>query len=250
MSRDPAPVDLDDALAVVGYGADALDGALDARLADALDHAPAAALVQRLDELRRALQAGSPRVARRGAGLVGRLLGRDVQAEAEALRLRDRLGVLIARADADAGGVRARTRVQQALLDEVERSIHAIEARTGQARDWLDAHPQAGTGSGLVASSRERLLQRLDQLDTVRAAWTIGASQLALLRDQSLDLLARYQRIRDVLLPVWRQHALGDAAAAGGQRAGEAARAHAAIESEVVAMAATLDPRPAPQAPE
>lgn len=250
MSRDPAPVDLDDALAVVGYGADALDGALDARLADALDHAPAAALVQRLDELRRALQAGSPRVARRGAGLVGRLLGRDVQAEAEALRLRDRLGVLIARADADAGGVRARTRVQQALLDEVERSIHAIEARTGQARDWLDAHPQAGTGSGLVASPRERLLQRLDQLDTVRAAWTIGASQLALLRDQSLDLLARYQRIRDVLLPVWRQHALGDAAAAGGQRAGEAARAHAAIESEVVAMAATLDPRPAPQAPE
>ena len=34
--------------------------------------------------------------------------------------------------------------------------------------------------------------QRLQQLDTVQASWSIGADQLALLRDQSLELLARY----------------------------------------------------------
>src|SRR5690606_31233212 len=119
-----------------------------------------------------------------------------------------------------------------------------------QARAWLDAHPDAGAAPGIVASPREHLLQRLAQLDTVRASWTTGAAQLTLLRDQSLDLLARYQRIRDVLLPVWRQHALGAAAQAGAARATEAARAHAAIEAEVAAMAGTLDPRHAPQAPE
>ncbi|MGY1408067.1 MULTISPECIES: hypothetical protein [unclassified Luteimonas] len=250
MSAGPAPVDLDDVLAVVGYGADALDVALESRLADALDHAPAAALVSRLDDLRRALQAGSPRAARHGTGLLGRLLGRDVQAEAEALQLRERLGVLLARADTDADDLRARSAVQQALMDEVARSIEAIDARTGQARAWLDAHPDAGAVPGIVASPRERLLQRLAQLDTVRASWTTGVAQLALLRDQSLDLLARYQRIRDVLLPVWRQHALGEAAQAGGARAADAARAHATIEAEVAAMAGTLDPRHAPQAPE
>jgi len=246
----PPPVDLADALAIVRYGSDVLDEVLDARLADALDHAPAAALVSRLDQLRRALQAGSPRAARRGTGLLGRLLGRDVQAEAEALQLRDQIGVLLARADTDADGLRARSAVQQALIDEVVRAVAAIEARTAEARAWLDAHPDAGAVPGVVASPHERLLQRLAQLDTVRASWTTGAAQLALLRDQSLDLLARYQRIRDVLLPAWRQHALGAAAQAGGLRAAEAANAHAAIEAEVAAMAGTLDPRHATQAPE
>lgn len=246
MTRDAPPVDLDDALAVVGYGADALDEALEPRLADALDHAPAQALVAHLDELRRALQADRPRAARRGTGLFGRLLGRDVQAEAEARRLRERLGVLLAQADADADGLRARSAVQQALLEDMARAMEAIAARIAQARAWLDAHPDAGAAPGVVASPRERLAQRLAQLDTVRASWTTGVAQLALLRDQSLELLARHQRIRDVLLPVWRQHALGAAAQAGGARAADAADAHAAIEAEVAAMAGTLDSRHAP----
>ena len=243
----PPPVDLDDALAVVGYGGDALDAALEPRLAEALDRAAAAALVARLDELRRALEAGHPRLARRRTGLMGRLLGRDVQAEAEARQLRDRLGVLLVRADAEAGAVRARVALQQALLGEVEAAVQAIELRSVQARQWLDAHPQAGADAdpGAIAP-RERLRQRLGQLATVSASWRTGAAQLALLRGQMLDLLARYQRIRDVLLPAWRQRALGEAAQAGAARGADAARAHAAIEAEVAAMPATLDPRQAP----
>jgi hypothetical protein len=250
MSAERPPVDLDDALAVIGYGADVLDDALEARLLDALDHTPAAALVSRLDELRRALQADSPRRSRRGTGLMGRLMGRDVVAEARALQLREQLGVLLARADEDAGTLRGRSGLQQALLDQVADAIRAVDARIAQARGWLEAHPEAGAAPGIVASPRERLQQRLMQLETARASWTTGAAQLALLRDQSLDLLARYQRIRDVLLPAWRQQALGEAAQAGGTRADAAARTHAAIEAEVVAMAGTLDSRPARQAPE
>ncbi|WP_202843696.1 hypothetical protein [Luteimonas saliphila] len=246
MNTGVPPVDLDDALAVVGYGADALDQALEARLADALDHAPAAALVTRLEELRRAMLADDPRASRRGIGLLGRLLGRDVHAETEAAHLRDRLGVLLAQADREAGALRDRSVAQHALQAEVGEAVARIGARIASARTWLDAHPDAGATQGIVASTRQRLQQRLQQLDTVQASWSIGADQLALLRDQTLDLLARYQRIRDVLLPAWRQHALGDAARAGGRRAIAAADVQAAIESEVAAMAGTLDPRPAP----
>jgi len=244
----PPPVDLDDALAVVGYGTDALDEALDARLADALDHASAAALVARLDELRRALQADRPHALRRGSGLVARLTGRDVEAEAEAERLRGRLGVLLAEADRSATELKARTVLQQGLLEETREAIARIAAAIDTARAWLQAHPDAGTVAPEMAAAapRERLERRLDQLATVQAAWSIGARQIALLRDQNLDLLARHQRIRDVLLPAWRQVALAEAARSGGARAAQAADAYAAIESEVAAMAVTLDPRHAP----
>ena len=246
MTGHGAPVDLDDTLAVVGYGADALDMALEARLADALDHAPAAALVSRLEQLRVALQADSPHAARSSTGLFGKLLGRDVQAEAEAAQLRDRLGALLAAADRDAAALESRTAVQQALLGEIERATARIGARIGHGRQWLDAHPGAGAAQGPVVAPRDRLRQRLDQLATVQASWSIGAGQLTLLRDQSLDLLARYRRIRDVLLPAWRQQALGDAARAGSRHAARAGEAQAAIESEVAAMVGTLDPQPAP----
>lgn len=251
MNAGATPVDLDDTLAVVGYGADALDDALDARLSQALDHLPAAALVARLEDLRRAMQADTPRAARRGTGLLGRLLGRDVQAEAQAVHLRERVGVLLARADRDADALRARGAVQHALQGEVETAMARIGDRIASAQAWLEAHPHAGAGTGVTAPPRQRLQQRLDQLATVQASWSIAAGQLALLRDQTVGLLARYQRIRDVLLPSWRQHALGDAAHAGSREAARAAQAQAAIETEVAAMAGTLDPQPAStQAPE
>lgn len=89
--------------------------------------------------------------------------------------------------------------------------------------------------------AHERLERRLGQLATVQATWELGARQLHLLHDQHLELLARYQRIRDVLLPTWRQGVLASAAASGAAHNTAAADAQAAIESEVAAMAATLD---------
>ena len=53
MSAADAPVDLDDALAVVVYGSDAVDAALDARLTDGLADTGAASLVARLRDLLR-----------------------------------------------------------------------------------------------------------------------------------------------------------------------------------------------------
>lgn len=243
-----APVDLDDALAVLRYGQAALDEGLEARVAAALDHVDAAALVARLDDLRRALHAGDPRRLRRGIGLFGRLAGRDVLAESEATALRARLGTLVATADRSAAALEARSIEQGRLQDEVAAAIAGIEAVIARARGWLAAHPDAGLATsaalstaGVPAAPRERLQRRLDQLATVQASRDIGLRQLALLREQNLELMARYQRIRDVLLPAWRQQALAEAGASGRRHADAAARAYAAIESEVAAMAGKLD---------
>lgn len=238
-----APVDLGDALAVLRYGEDALDEELEARMAAALDHADAAALVARLDELRRALQADDRRSARRGIGLLGRLLGRDVLAESEAAALRTRMGTLVLAADRSAAALEARAAVHQRLQDEAAAAIAGLGAAIARARDWLAAHPLDGTSAGPQGPlpPRAGLERRLDQLATVQATRELGMRQLALLHAQDLELLARYRRIRDVLLPAWRQQALAGAGATGRHRAAAAARAWAAIESEVDAMAARLD---------
>jgi hypothetical protein len=236
------PVDLDDAMAIVAYGADALDEGLDARLSAALHPDAAASLVAQLDQLRRAIQGDAARAARRGAGLLGRLWGRDVRAEADAAQLREQVGVLLLRAGDAAGSLARNAAELDAVTDALRHAIERIDLRIGQARDWLDANPQDGLARGPVVSPRERLEQRLAQLATVRQAWSLGLTQASLVREQLLGLLARHQRIRDVLVPTWRQHALGGAAAAGSRQAAIAARAQADIEAEVAAMAGTLDP--------
>lgn len=239
------PVDLDDALAVLRYGEDVLDGDLEARMADAADHAAAAALVARLDELRRALQAHDPRSTRRGIGLVGRLLGRDVLAEAEAGELRSRLGTLVAAAQRSADALETRTALHRRLQDEARGAIAAIDAAVARARSWLAALPDPDPGSGSDAMGlpgpRANLVRRLEQLSTVQAGRELALGQLALLQAQELELLARWQRIRDVLLPAWRQQALAEAGRSGRGHAEAAAKTWAAIAAEVEAMAGKLE---------
>lgn len=242
---DP-PVDPDDAMAVLRYGEDVLDERLETRIHAALDPSAATGLVARLDELRRALQAHDPRSARRGVGLLGRLLGRDVLAESEATELRARMGTLLAAADRNAAALEARGDALRQLRLEAEGVVAGIGAAISRARDWLAAHPDVMPAPdslpALAASTpRANLERRLGQLATVQATRQLGLQQLALVEAQDLELLARYRRIRDVLLPVWRQQALGEAGSAGRARTAAAARAWTAIESEVDAMAARLD---------
>lgn len=240
--RTEAPVDLADALAVLRYGQDTMDDGLEARMASALAPAEAAALVACLDELRRALQAHDPRSSRRGMGLFGRLMGHDVLAESEAVQLRARLGTLVAAADRSAEALEARGHALGRLQDEAAAAIAGIGAAISRARDWLEAHPEAGDAASAGADSpRAALERRLQHLATVQTMRELGMRQLALLQSQDIELLARYRRIRDVLLPAWRQQVLADAGVAGRRHARAAAVAWAAIASEVDAMAARLD---------
>ena len=100
------------------------------------------------------------------------------------------------------------------------------------------------TGEAMPAPTQEAvqlaLQRRLQHLRGVARLRQIEADQLHLLHAQGLELSERYQRIRDVLLPVWRQQALAVRAAQMPARLQQAADSQACILDEVAAMQARL----------
>ena len=224
------------------FGADAVDALVRIDTDPVLDPAPAAALVERLEALHLAMRAQDARALRRGTGLVGRLLGRDLRVQARARELAERLGVLLVGADRAARALAAHAAAQADAGARIRAACLGLDALVSQVQAWRD---------GLCAPERSTPLQvaleqRLDHLGRVAAAHGLTARQLELLHEQNAGLLARYNNIRDALLPAWRQRALGEAAAAGSARAADAAAIEAEIGSEVAAMTVTLDARPAP----
>ncbi|WP_024889705.1 hypothetical protein [Luteimonas huabeiensis] len=234
----PAPAGLDSVAGAARYGQAALDDLAAVGVDAALDPAPAAALVARLESLRLAMQSADPAGLRRRVGLIGRLLGRDVALESEAGALAARLGVLLHEADRAAEALAAHAAGQANCAGRVEAGCRRLAGLEADARAWLRAAADA-----VPAPLREALDGRLDHLRTVLATHELAARQLALLQEQSAGLLARYRNIRDVLLPAWRQRRLGEGAADGAQRAADAARVESEIAAEVAAMAGTLGGR-------
>lgn len=237
------PVDPADALAVAGYGTPVLAAALAPAMPDDGDETAAAALVAEMDNIRLALQSRDPRALRRASGLLGRLLGRDVEAQAQAETLRAQLGVLLVRSDRHADALEA------AVMRRADAAAHA-EAGAAAIGRWVDAAALllqdpvadgAGVADGWATDTPQaRLRRRLDHLRGVAATRHMDAAQLRLLHAQGLELLERYRRIRDVLLPAWEQNALAERVAREPARLAASARSHDQIVAEVAAMQARL----------
>jgi fused signal recognition particle receptor len=175
---------------------------------------------------------------RRSVGLLGRLLGRDVEAQAQAERLAGQLDVCLLRADGIVGELqKALPERQQQAMRTVE-AVNAIDAWAEAGERLLqDAATPAGAERALTVAALQRRLHHLRGVARLRA---LEASQLQLLHAQGVELLERYQRIRDVLLPLWRQQMLASKAAGMSARLATAADAQARILAEVEAMQARL----------
>lgn len=223
-----SPPDADDAQAAAGYAAPLLEavGRTLARRDAAVD--AGAALVLELERIQQALQARDPRRIRRASGVLGRLFGRDLEAQAEAETLHSQLGVVLLRAEQHAAGLQQRVGGDGAMAAAADAGVAALER-------WIAAAAPAG-----AAELAEAWRRRLDHLHRVAAAWRLEAAQWRLLQRQGEDLLQRYRQIRDVLLPAWRQAAMGVQAADGALQAGRAERAQQRILAEVQAMRARL----------
>ncbi|MNV49030.1 hypothetical protein D3C71_1409680 [compost metagenome] len=234
----PTPaVALDDPLAVARYGAPLLAVVEERASAVDDDHA-AARLVAEMDNIHQAMRAHDAGAIRRSVGLLGRLLGRDVEAQAQAERLAGQLDVCLLRAD----GIVAE--LQKALPEREQQAMHTAEAVNAidawaEAGERLlqDAATPSGAESALTVAALQRRLHHLRGVARLRA---LEASQLQLLHAQGVELLERYQRIRDVLLPLWRQQMLASKAAGMSARLATAADAQARILAEVEAMQARL----------
>ena len=220
----------DDALAVASYGAELL-AAIEQLLGTPQTGIAAARLVAEMDNIRQAMSAADGRQIRRSVGLLGRLLGRDIEAQARAEQLAGQLDVCLLRAD---GCVEAlQQELSQHLLQvaRVQMAVAAID-------DWAAAGEAIPPPAELVAQAAlQRRLQHLRGLARLRQA---EAEQLRLLHAQGVELIERYQRIRDVLLPLWRQQSLAARAADKQAQLAQAAEAQARILDEVTAMQARL----------
>ncbi|WP_161809039.1 hypothetical protein [Stenotrophomonas humi] len=234
----PAPaVALDDPLAIAGYGAQLL-ALVEQQAAAGSDDRAAARLVAEMDNIHQAMRAHDVGAIRRSVGLLGRLLGRDVEMQEQAERLAGQLDVCLVRADGIVAELQKAlpVRLRQAAL--VTEAVNAIDAWADAGERLLQgAATQADAGSTLAVAALQRRLHHLRGVARLRA---LEASQLQLLHAQGVELLERYQRIRDVLLPLWRQQMLASKAVDTSLRLAMAADAQARILVEVEAMQARL----------
>ncbi|MCD9097945.1 hypothetical protein LU699_13620 [Luteimonas fraxinea] len=219
-----------DAPGITAYGDAAIAELAAIDVADTLDAAPAAALVARLRDLHIAMRAALPSRGRPRAGLFACLTGRDVIEQHDAEALGARMGVLLIDADraaaalrADIAAHRARLAASAPALDRLDRAAAAL--RAGSAED--EVH-------------QDLRLRRAQHLDTVRATHALSAQQLQLIAEQHEAVLAHYRNVRDVLLPLWRQRAVGERTAQGAAHAVTAADIEADVAHELDAMTATL----------
>ena len=227
----PSPMlpDTADVAVLANYGAPLLQ--VLAQRAARLPPVAGEGLVAALARIALALQAANPAQIRRQEGWWGRLLGRDVDREAQGHALQSQLGVL---------ALQAREQAQHLQQHLQRRTMAIIEHSEAAAALEGWAELAASRLTPLDVAGQAALSQRLDHLRRLAALRRLEASQWQLLQDQDYVLLQRFARIHDVLLPAWRQAALAGQAAAGAALAGKAATLHAQIDDEVAAAQARL----------
>ncbi|WP_422353239.1 hypothetical protein [Stenotrophomonas sp. AR026] len=188
-------------------------------------------LVAALARIALALQASNPAQIRQQEGWWGRLLGRDVDREAEGRALQSQLGVLALQAREQAQHLQQHLQLRAMVIAGHSAAAAALDDWVGLAAVRLASLDTAGQAA---------LSQRLDHLRRLATLRRLEAGQWQLLQDQDNVLLQRFARIHDVLLPAWRQAAAAGQAAAGATSAAKAATLHAQIDDEVAAAQARL----------
>ncbi|MEG2804352.1 hypothetical protein [Stenotrophomonas sp.] len=225
-----------DAAVLSRYG-DVLLDALTPRVpgTGAVDGDPRTGLVDALSRLALALQAHDPARLRRQTGWWGRLLGRDVEQQADADALQAQLGVVLFNAQAHAQSLHA-------LIAASEQAV-SVDQHAAQALDqWADAGGalQATLPGEATGPLHAALQQRVAHLRLLAAMKRIAAAEAALVQAQDAALLAHLQRITDTLLPAWRQAVASGQVQAQARQQGQAARLLAQIRDEVASAQARL----------
>ncbi len=189
------------------------------------------ALVQALSRLALALQADDPARLRRQTGWWGRLLGRDVERQADAEALQAQCGVLLLNAQAHA------QRLGAALTAGAH--VAAGELHAAQA---LEQWAEAGHAllAGLPADAQPVLQQRVSHLRTLAALKRVQAGQTQLLQAQDSALLDHVQRIAAVLVPAWQQALRARSTGAHARQNDQAAQLLAQIRAELASAQARL----------
>ncbi|HEY5849300.1 MAG TPA: hypothetical protein VIT62_00830 [Lysobacter sp.] len=197
-SQDPRDVAEPDAFSTPGLGA-ALVAQVDLDAITALIQGlPTASLLEQLDAIVSAMDSADPARARRRVGWLGRLIGHDLVAQAQVDPVEQRVRVALSFAQTLAIGLASQLVDLQASAGRLQRQLGLLDATVSDART---SQPED-----------ERSLRRLVHLDLIAASWTTTLAHVAMVRDHARRMMERHEQVRDVLVPLWRQHAIASAA--------------------------------------
>jgi fused signal recognition particle receptor len=228
--RDRHPVGVD----AHEFGADLVAAVdLDA-VATQLAQLPGAVLLAELEGIVAAIDNLDPVRRRRRAGVWGRLLGRDLvaQAQPDPVPTRIRLGLAAAQEHADE--LQRRTRALDQLSSRIQQQIAHLDTRLAQERAAL---MNAGGDDARIAAR----FRRLDHLAAIATSWRASVAQIALVRAHAEQLLARHAQVRDVLASLWQAQTSAQAATAALDHDG-IARLHASLRELAASQPASTLP--------
>lgn len=196
---------------------------------------PTGPLLAALDAVVAAIDSTDPDRSARRAGLLGRLLGRDLVSQAHPDAPEDRVRVQLALAATHADRLLAHLDQLRAVAASLEKQIAELEASIDVARaQFADAAAEATTGEEA---------RRLATREALATAWRQTLGQLRLALSHAELLLARHEQVRDLLVPLWRQHAA--ARALNATLGAEQAQRLASMHREALQALANLHAPPA-----
>lgn len=167
-------------------------------LAALIERRPASALLEELAGIVRALElAGAP--GGRRAGIVGRLLGRDLAVQARAREAHEHVRIRFRLAERRAADVVQHARELDDAIAHVQRQRARLAEIAARGRSALDAFELA------TVERPDAMERRLDHLAVLLSSWDVAVAHLRLVREYAGLLLARYAHVRDVVMPRWQR---------------------------------------------
>jgi hypothetical protein len=178
------------------------------RLAALIERRASAILLEELANILQALELADPRSSSRRAGIVGRLLGRDLAVQARARQAHDHVRLRLELAARRAHDVR----LHIAELDEAIAHIRRQRTRLAEIADrGRDAIGALSVGA---ATHPDAMARRLDHLAVLISSWDVAVAHLRLVRQYGDLLLTRFNHVCDVVVPQWREQVEGAIASA------------------------------------
>jgi len=182
--------------AVRGLGAEIL-AAVDLETITArLLQLPTVALLAELDAVVAAVDHIDPARSRRRTGWWGRLLGRDLIAQAQPDPIITRVRLHLSTAQTKAEALTTGAAALEPVANDLQQQIARLDA--------LVAHKR--TVSTVDSDHDDALARRLSHLELIATSWRSTLAQIALVRSHAAQLLDRHTQVRDVFAALWHEH--------------------------------------------
>lgn len=189
--------------AVRGLGADIL-AAVDVETITArLLQLPTATLLAELEAVVATVDHTDPERSRRRTGWWGRLLGRDLVAQAQPDPVGSRVRLHLAAAQTQADALATHTAALEPVANGLQQHTADLEALIARERT---------TNAATATDHADALQRRLAHLGLIASSWRITLAQIALVRNYAAQLLDRHAQVRDVFASLWHERNAAHAA--------------------------------------